>query len=166
MSQTEQLLNYIIQNLSGKITKTQLIKLVYLMDLESVRFTGTQISNIKWKFHHYGPYDENLDGRLKKLEKNSTIVVQQKSKKDHPDDIYFLYQYTGKKIKYEFEPMKKQIIDTILSQYGSFTLDALLKYVYETEPMRKAKKGQYLNLKSLLNSESPESFKTQEKKEK
>ena len=164
MFKTEQLIDYIIQNLSGKITKTQLVKLIYLVDLESVRFTGTQASDIKWKFHHYGPYDENLDGRLKKLEKNSIITVQQKSKKDHPDDIYFLYQHTGKEMKYEFEPMKKQIIDTILSQYGSFTLDALLKYVYETEPMRKSKRGQYLNLKSLLNNESVDFSKTKEEK--
>ena len=75
MFKTEQLIDYIIQNLSGKITKTQLVKLIYLVDLESVRFTGTQASDIKWKFHHYGPYDENLDGRLKKLEKRKLITL-------------------------------------------------------------------------------------------
>jgi uncharacterized protein YwgA len=153
MPQTEQLIDYIIQHLSGKITKTQLVKLMYLTDLESVRFTGSQASDIRWKFHHYGPYDENLDNRLKHLEKGGTITVQQKNKKDHPDDIYFLYRHTGKEISYEFEPTKKQIVDTILDQYGSFTLDALLKYVYDTEPVRKTKRGEYLDLKKFLNDE-------------
>lgn len=164
MNSTEQLIDYIVHDLSGKVTKTQLVKLMYLVDLESTRFAGTQTSDIKWKYYHYGPYDENLDGRLKTLEKRGTIAVQQKSKKDHPDDIYFIYRHTGKDVKYDFDPTKKQIIDIILNQYGSFTLNALLKYVYETEPMRNAKKGQYMELKTLLNNDFVDTANAKEKR--
>ena len=151
---TEKYIAYIIQNLSGKITKTQLVKLLYLIDVESVKYVGQPLTDIRWKFHHYGPYDEKLDGRLKNLKSHGIISVETKSKKNNPDETYFLYTYTGNKNNQEdFVASQKQIVDTILKQFGSFTLNSLLNYVYETKPMKIAKKGEYINLNKMLTSE-------------
>ena len=146
MGTTEQLIAYFIQKLSGKITKTQLMKLIFLADVESVKFTNTQISDIKWIFHHYGPYDEKLDKRLRALVKEGLISVEQKNKKSKPEEIYFLYKFTGKKLQSDFGVVKKDIIDTIISQFGSFTLDSLLKYVYNSDPVKQTEKGNHFDL--------------------
>lgn len=146
MGITEQIIAYIVEKLSGKVTKTQLLKLIYLADFESVKYSGNQLSEIKWFYHHYGPYDKSLDKRLQLLEKEKFIKVEQKNKKSHPDEIYFVYQATDKRINNDFSPVQKDILETIINQFGSFTLSSLLDYVYHTSPMQGAVKGRIIDL--------------------
>lgn len=147
---TEKLIAYIIEHLSGKITKTQLVKLAYLADLESTKFTNSQVSDIQWLRYHYGPYDKHLDERLGFLQQNGFIEIKQQNKVSDPDKTYFIFNYTGKSVDPNLEPVKKDIVDTIIKQFGSFTLNSLLKYVYDTEPMKGAKKDEPLDLKKIV----------------
>ncbi len=154
MGITEQFLAFIIKNLSGKVTKTQLVKLMYLADLKSVEFTGEQITNVKWIRYTFGPYDMKLDKRLALLEKENYICVSAKSKTKNHDEIYFLYSYKGpSEIELDIDANRKQIINTILEQYGTFTLQALLDHVYNTPPMSGAEKGQELDLNKISKSD-------------
>src|SRR5690242_20145818 len=36
--------------------RTQIVKLLYLVDLEAHRQLGKPITEVQWKFHHHGPY--------------------------------------------------------------------------------------------------------------
>jgi hypothetical protein len=46
------------------LTKTPLIKLLYLIDVEYYRATGEKLTNIDWIFYKYGPYAFELEGIL------------------------------------------------------------------------------------------------------
>ena len=52
----EILLQAILRQYKGQLYNYALTKLVYLVDLESVRRTGKQLTDIKWVRNSYGPF--------------------------------------------------------------------------------------------------------------
>ena len=150
---TEELISYIIAKLSGKIIKTQLVKLIYLCDVEAYKFTGSQVTNIKWEYYHYGPYNKELDHKLQLLEKNKIIEKIPKSRITEKQEPYFIYKHKGIDINYDFSVMQKNIINTILKQYGSFTLNSLLELIYDVEPMKNTKQGKLIDFDKIRTIE-------------
>jgi hypothetical protein len=45
----------------GFAAKTKLIKLLYLIEVESVRSTGAQLTTLDWIFHLDGPWAREYD---------------------------------------------------------------------------------------------------------
>lgn len=62
MASISDMIGYICENYPHKsdLSKARLTKMVYLADWKSSIETGSQISHIKWKFNHYGPYVDDV----------------------------------------------------------------------------------------------------------
>lgn len=62
MASISDMIGYICENYphKGDLSKARLTKMVYLADWKSSIETGDQISRIKWKFNHYGPYVDDV----------------------------------------------------------------------------------------------------------
>lgn len=52
----KEIMKIVLMKYSGDLYNSTLTKLIYLLDLESVKKTGNQISNIHWRKDAYGPF--------------------------------------------------------------------------------------------------------------
>jgi uncharacterized phage-associated protein len=113
-----------------KITKTKLLKLAYLVEVEFFRRSRERLTSATWKYYLYGPYVFEYDEILEKNgfetksidlddeRKAELIFIKLKADEKHTDsDIHFL-------------------VGRIVREFGALDLRHLLDYVYfETEPM-------------------------------
>ena len=60
----DKLIKYFVYATKGYITKTQLIKFLYLADLYSVKWTGQQLTELDWCYYNFGPWNQDIDTPL------------------------------------------------------------------------------------------------------
>lgn len=144
------------QNKNFPVGKTQLVKYLYLIELEYFRQTKSRLTDLEWKFYHYGPYAVALEPIL-----TASEFLQQ--------DISFGKGKTYKRFAVaEPLPAYKDIIDTkvsliikrVVGQWGNKQLQELLDYVYfETEPMQAVEhRGEILDISTVLKEQQPETI--------
>ena len=121
--------------------KTRLVKLLYLVEVEYYRRKGHRLTNLEWKFYHFGPFafalvpylgDPNVDalsiegqGLLARLEPE----IRREARR---------------------EPDAELAVANIVHEWGDADLNVLLDYVYfETEPMQSARRGDLLDFSSV-----------------
>lgn len=132
----DKLIKYFVYATKGYITKTQLIKFLYLADLYSVKWTGKQLTDLDWCYYQFGPWNEGIDVALNEM--NGKEIIQES-------------QYNATYIRpvnqaaqaddLEIPLSIKFVLDNIRREWaGSDKLDQLLEYVYSTAPMLEAKK--------------------------
>lgn len=140
INKTEQVIKYIISRLNGTAIRTQLLKFLYLIDLEHRKLTGTPITDLQYKWWFHGPYDKKFKSYLKRLENKGLIKEERQKGIMDPDKEYFIYEdIEDKTISFSISNMEKEIIDTIITEYRRFQLkDLLEEIIYETKPMLKA----------------------------
>jgi hypothetical protein len=126
------------------LTKTKLVKLIYLIDLETFRAERRLLTALKWRFYHYGPYAFELEPVLKQLEGH-----QIEWKEFPPSQLESTILYTK---VWQAPPgsnwrvLTKMRIDRIVDRWADEALELLLDFVYfETEPMQHAVRGEMLD---------------------
>jgi len=152
----KQLTSYLLADCATvycRISKIKIIKLLYLIDVESVRRLGTKYTDIPWIFHLYGPYDSALDRYLSALGLEEGIQQEE-------------FQTAGGKIGSVFksilkadendvkDPRVRRIAHDVVAQWAAVEINDLLNHVYfETEPMQNAAKGQALDFGTIQPSQ-------------
>ena len=131
-SMLEKLILYFVYQTKGHITKTQLVKFLYLADLYSVKWTGKKLTDLDWYFYHHGPWHDDIDAALVHLngqviqkEEGKSILIQMGTA---PLDLHSLGISQGLYL----------MLDNIRREWaGSSTekIEELLKYVYATAPI-------------------------------
>ncbi len=146
MSRLIQAMQAILSYYDGDLYNSALTKMVYLVDLTSVKETGEQITGIKWERDHHGAFvwdildcaKERLDLFSIVLESsNKRRIILRESVKDYsiPDDILLLVEVIVRNIpnpKHNFLEFKR--------------------YVYETSPMLTSIERGPLDLKAALEA--------------
>jgi uncharacterized phage-associated protein len=147
-SMLETLILYFVYQTNGFLTKTQLVKFLYLADLYSVKWTGKQLTDLDWYYYNFGPWHEDIDAALGRL--NEKVIQKEEGKST-------LIQ-TGKEPldphSLGLSPGLYLILDNIRREWaGSSTekIDELLKYVYATAPMSAVKDKHEKSEKVSLN---------------
>jgi hypothetical protein len=135
----EKLIQYFVYQTKGYITKTQLVKFLYLADLYSVKWTGQSLTELEWYYYSFGPWQEDIDRVLKKLDGKQIIQESQGHStllKLGPDAGNV--QELGLSLGLQF------MLDNIRREWagaGQEKLQQLLEYVYNTEPMLEIKQN-------------------------
>ncbi|WP_414550734.1 type II toxin-antitoxin system antitoxin SocA domain-containing protein [Anabaena sp. CCY 0017] len=143
----DKLIKYFVYATKGYITKTQLIKFLYLADLYSIKWTGKQLTDLDWCYYQFGPWNEGIDAALNQM--NGKEIIQES-------------QYNATYIKpvnqaaqaHDLDiPLSiKFVLDNIRREWaGSDKLNQLLEYVYNTAPMLEAKNNHRPEEKVKLN---------------
>jgi len=109
-----------------KTTKTHILKLSYLVELEYFRQTKTRLTSVEWVYFKYGPYlfdyDSYIDGKC-------ISVVK-------PNDDFSLLNYNTNYDIPELDRTAERLIDRVIKRFGDMPLTKLLDYIYyDTEPM-------------------------------
>ncbi|MFH0991120.1 MAG: type II toxin-antitoxin system antitoxin SocA domain-containing protein [bacterium] len=133
------------QNIS--LGKTQLVKLLYLTEVEHYRAHGNRLTDLQWLFSHYGPYALALESIFSDSEFEKKEVKIQSDK----DLILFRVAESMAAYKPKVDVSLSLIIKKIVGQWGNKPLEELLDYVYfETEPMESVKqRGDVLDFSTI-----------------
>src|SRR4029077_8152212 len=88
LSQLIPALIFYVTERGGYVTKTKLLKLLYLFDVEFYRIHGITFTGFEWKFFHLGPWTGEFDALLEKLVAHETIVETKSTKSDFETKFY------------------------------------------------------------------------------
>lgn len=145
MTDLKSVVKYICKNYPHKheLSKARLTKMVYLVDWRRALNTGHQLSEIRWKFNHYGPYVPDVIDQTRGDPSFSVqeTVTQYGNTKE-------LIVYNGNEdIRLSSED--KADLDFVIEKTKSLTWDGFIKLVYSTYPVVVSDKQDDLDLPAL-----------------
>jgi len=129
----EDLVKYII-NSFGKISNTQLQKIVYLTELEYMKRHGERLTNFKYVKYRYGPYSPDI---LNIQNKDQNIIKFNVEDSVYPAIMSMLTIGTEIKIPSD---LKKEI-DTIINQFKGKNASELATIAKNTEIYKDAEEN-------------------------
>ena len=133
----------------GELSKARVTKLVYLADWASAQKHKKQITDIKWFFHNYGPYVEDVisqsreDPRIE-IEMSATIYGDPKTLIKARPRSDCMIGLSSEEIN---------ILDQVIQSTKPLFWDAFIQYVYNTYPIRNSDRHQELDLVALAKQE-------------
>jgi len=130
------------------LLKTTLVKFIYLVDFYTAEESeGKPVSNIEWKFLHFGPFAPEISQAINELRQNQSIYLVNK---DSEEDGFYLYELGRKSGAKSLDSLgiTRSIqlrFQADLKRYAK-DLSRLLDFVYfRTTPMLEAKPGDVLD---------------------
>ncbi|MGB9300662.1 MAG: type II toxin-antitoxin system antitoxin SocA domain-containing protein, partial [Anaerolineae bacterium] len=151
MTDAERLLPYVIQGIQdqeGTPTRTRVLKVIYLIDVEHYRRHGRTLTGWQWVFHYFGPYAFEYQKLLDSL---SIPLIEEQQGLTHDGRQFYRYsvvvdQELGDIVTYG----ERVVIDDIISRWALEDLNLLLNHVYfRTEPMIDAAPGEPLDFRKI-----------------
>ena len=129
------------------VGKTQLVKFLYLVEVEYFRITRQRLTDLRWLFYHYGPYALELEDILA----HSEFHKEQFATQSERDFIRFRVAEQVRGYKTSLDARVTLLIKKIVGRWKDKPLAELLDYVYfETEPMVSVtKRGEVLDFSTI-----------------
>lgn len=142
----------------GYITKTKLLKLLYLFDVEFYRVHGRTFTGFQWKYFHLGPWTREFDPLLEVLVATGSLTEQSVERADF--DAKFLVSSEPGNLRKPFDNYKDEaILKSVLDIWGPSPTSEILDYVYfRTEPMEHGIRNENLDFSRVLQ-QVPETYK-------
>jgi hypothetical protein len=134
----------------GYITKTKLLKLLYLFDVEFYRAHSRTFTGFQWKYFHLGPWTREFDPLLESLLTKDELTEHLSERSEF--DTRFLRSSEIRDLRravanYKDEAILKLVLDT----WGPSTTGEILDYVYfRTEPMEYGVRNESLDFSKVL----------------
>ncbi|SEN89928.1 type II toxin-antitoxin system antitoxin SocA domain-containing protein [Nonomuraea pusilla] len=121
-----------------EITKTKLVKLLYMADLQAVEAGENQFSGATWRWDNYGPYDSALTRAEYELA-NSNLIERRDNR------LFEEYGACVLTLAVDIDdPLpddKMSIVRDIVRRFGGKSATALKDLSYKTSPMVEAQAG-------------------------
>jgi len=141
-----------VRECGGATTKTKILKLLYLLDIESYRKTGATLTSFDWKFYRFGPWAASYDEALQAAAQANKIAINAPSADEgatfiNPTEKLSLAEIFPNVVQ---ELTAKRIIET----WAARPTVELLDYVYfHTAPMRDAIRNELLDFSTVMREE-------------
>ena len=141
----------------GYMTKTKLLKLVYLFDVEYYRANRRTFTGFTWKFFHLGPWAREFDPILDELVSGGILTESQSTRPEY--DRKFLRTESHYEVPHLFANFRDEsALWTVLSTWADSPTGEILDYVYfRTEPMEHGVRNEPLDF-SAIPEERPEKY--------
>ena len=123
---------------SNELSKARLTKLIYLIDWESSKRVGTQVTDIEWYFDSFGPfvsdvYDVATEDSNINVVNTKTVYGSRKT----------LINYSGEVP--EIDCIVAEIAEKVINDTKHLNFDDFIKFVYSTSPIKNSSRYSYLN---------------------
>jgi hypothetical protein len=143
----------------GATTKTKLLKLLYLFDIETFRQGRSTMTGFSWIFYKYGPWAREYDPLLEELQSSNVIALHAGTQPDL--DTVFIDAVQSVPLSAAFPFALEEIrARRIIEAWADRPTGELLDYVYfYTAPMREAQRGEPLDFDSILQEEPAPEYK-------
>lgn len=152
MSKLSDVMAYVCQRYPHKdeLSKARLAKIIYLADWRAAIERGEQITDVQWKFNHYGPY---VDDILETAERDNKRfkVVNTLNMYGNPKDVIKLKEASGKT---ELSAQDKEDINFIIEKTRRLYWKDFINLVYSTYPVLSQEKQTVLDLPKLAKAYS------------
>jgi hypothetical protein len=133
----------------GYITKTKLLKLAYLLDVEFYRTHGRTFTGFNWKYYHLGPWTNEFDPLFDKLVSRGDLIEHVVERPDF--DAKYLRSGGAATLRAAFDSYKDEaILKALLDTWGPSPTGEILDYVYfRTEPMEHGIRNENLDFSRI-----------------
>ena len=140
-----------IREFAGAPTKTKILKLLYLLDIESYRKSGVTLTGFDWKFYKYGPWAATYDDALQGAVEAHRITISAPST---DEGATFINPTEPLALSIVFPKVVEELTaKRIIEAWATRPTVELLDYVYfHTAPMRDAIRNEALDF-STVNKE-------------
>jgi Protein of unknown function (DUF4065) len=151
------LVSYIISYINERdsyVTKTKLLKLLYLLDVEYYRKFRETFTGFNWVYFHLGPWTDKYDELLDTLKAQASLFITLGSKGNE-----FLSTNERVELRQLFGTFKEERpLLKVLRNWAEEPTNTILDYVYfRTEPMQQGERYESLDF-SLVRPDSVPSF--------
>jgi hypothetical protein len=143
------IVSYVTEH-DGYVTKTKLLKLLYLLDVEFYRAHGKTFTGFTWKYFHLGPWTREFDPLLEHVLVTGGLTENVRQHADY--DARYLHANDRVDLRKPFESYKDEaILKTLLDTWGPSTTGEILDHVYfRTEPMEHGVRNEDLDFSKVL----------------
>lgn len=134
---------------SAGLTRTQLVKLCFLVDRFAVEKLGQPITDVHYAMYFYGPYSPAIIDVAREMELEQ-LLVKHTGISFATGELYYVYRLGD--IGDEIQPQsvlgekEKAVIDDVVEKYGHISLRQLLDFVYSLPEVKRAKLGETIVL--------------------
>lgn len=131
-----------------ELTRTTLVKLVYLTDVEYYKKYLRQTTELVYKYDQLGPFTWDIVDVAHEL--HPQFIKEEEATTPYGEKKYV---YSATSSSYDFTDLDdytKEILHLVLERYSSFTLEELLDYVYTNPPLNCFKKGENLDFSKWI----------------
>lgn len=143
------------QDMEAEISTIRLVKMLYLIDLEYYNRHGTTLTGIEWVYYHFGPYffavadifqsaSIDMDAREITTKSGRGFTYRSLESQDITRDVDFATE---------------QQINHILQKWAFEDTDSLLKYVYNTPPIKAGQRERPIDFSLATEKKEPEKIK-------
>lgn len=143
--------------------RTELIKMLYLVDLEYFKNYGEKYSELNYVFYNYGPWTRQYHQILDYM-----INEEMAENRNSPDEDSWFYSITNKKPRHDItlEADINTVLENTLFIYKESDLTQILKVVYTIEPMHSTKRGDEIDFTKVPLNIRNKRLQYREKREK
>lgn len=120
------------------MTRTKVVKLLYLADLRCVGATGAARSGVLWRWWHYGPYCQSLRGAEDALVDSGAVERQSWRLSAYANEYRLAARPDAATELMERSDEFLEHLDAVLEEHGHKNAKALTDIAYATAPMLEA----------------------------
>ena len=143
MSDLEKIMIYLIGK-AGPITKTKLVKLLYLIDVAYKKSHQKILTGLKYVKYFYGPYSRDIDEALKNLYASNLISYEEHFTAD--GRRYYLISLKDDVKIPDVDGDVEGVIDKVVKKYAFKRLDDILDVIYSMDEVKGAKFGEPIRI--------------------
>jgi hypothetical protein len=141
----------------GSVSKTKLLKLLYLFDLEYYRQHRKLFTGFDWKFFHLGPWTREFDAELSNLIQHG-ILTERPYKTADFESILLRADEPVELRDAVPDAADEFLLQHVLNDWGQRSTGEILDHVYfRTEPMEHGVRNERLDF-SWVNEDQPEMY--------
>ena len=131
-----------------KPLRIEVLKLIYLVDIEYYKKYGEKYSELNYIYYNYGPWDRVFHEIIEYMVE---IEISEFKMQTQEGNNFYLYITTKKNPRNEtkLEAEVSDILENIFFIYKYSQLTEMLKIVYNQEPMASTKKGELIDMSKL-----------------
>lgn len=131
---------------AGSLTKTKLVKILFLIDLDYYKKKHKKLSNFTYIRYFYGPYPKEIEQILGYL--NALGIINYEAHISFEGQTYYLISVNNndkfKKLKLHqsLDSEAKELIKKIAEKYSKKSLDYILEQVYDLNEVKSKSFGE------------------------
>ena len=132
MAELSDILVYICKHYPSKddLSKARLNKLVYLADWRSAIQRGQQLTNIQWRFNHYGPYVEAIIETVHRDQRLEIIPTA-----NYYGEYKELIKVRSDVPEPSLNQEERDVLQFVIDRTAEKSWDAFISLVYSTYPI-------------------------------
>jgi hypothetical protein len=139
------------------VSKTKLLKLLYLLDVEYYRQHRKLFTGFDWKFFHLGPWTREFETVLSDLLNRGVLAERPYETPEFESSLLHAEEHVDLRDVVP-EPMNALLLQRVLNDWGTRSTVEILDHVYfRTEPMEHGIRNERLEF-SWIPEEQPEMY--------